>query len=497
MTSSDWAAAQQRVAARRLAHQQASTTTSQATTASLFTRLPAPLREFLTPFTTRTSTAPAFRVGQVDAELLDEELISLFKQQVGDALKYHGPHLRDDYDAEIQLVLRAVLFKLTIRDHNASYGASLQNLRYVDARDVGKNGALRNTPPTWVQKTMYGLLSVGGRYAWHRWEERLLDMESVDEEPTSRMRWLKRVTGQLGTVYSVAALTNFLAFLINGQYRTLLDRLLRLRLIPATAHVSREVSFEYLNRQLVWHAFTEFLLFILPLVGISRWRRWVGRGWRKVILFWRRVRGVGGDAEEDEEVTGELGFLPERTCAICHKDQNPTGAEGQLAGGRGGVLGSAKTDVTNPYMAVPCGCIYCFVCLVQQIDAEDDEAWTCLRCGRPVKECAPWHGDLLLAEDSTRIKADDENEDGFTALEPLPLPDGREQQLERQIEGELAEEVGVTNGRSNNEVNDSAAHSPHYKKVESSWVQADGEQGLSDVEEELDEAQDPSASLIA
>ena len=38
----------------------------------------------------REGTRPAFRVGQVDAELLDEELLGLLKGQVGDALKYFG-----------------------------------------------------------------------------------------------------------------------------------------------------------------------------------------------------------------------------------------------------------------------------------------------------------------------------------------------------------------------------------------------------------------------
>lgn len=38
----------------------------------------------------REGTRPAFRVGQVDAELLDEELLSLLKGQVGEALKYFG-----------------------------------------------------------------------------------------------------------------------------------------------------------------------------------------------------------------------------------------------------------------------------------------------------------------------------------------------------------------------------------------------------------------------
>lgn len=38
----------------------------------------------------REGTRPAFRVGQVDAELLDEELLGLLKGQVGDALKCFG-----------------------------------------------------------------------------------------------------------------------------------------------------------------------------------------------------------------------------------------------------------------------------------------------------------------------------------------------------------------------------------------------------------------------
>jgi peroxin-2 len=38
----------------------------------------------------REGTKPAFRVGQVDAELLDEELLELLKGQVGEGMKYYG-----------------------------------------------------------------------------------------------------------------------------------------------------------------------------------------------------------------------------------------------------------------------------------------------------------------------------------------------------------------------------------------------------------------------
>ena len=202
------------------------------------------------------------------------------------------------------------------------------------------------------------------------------------------------MTSFASTIHSIAAFASFLVFLFNGRYRTLLDRILRLRLAPPMNHASREVSFEYLNRQLVWHAFTEFLLFLLPLVGISRWRRWFSRAWR-------RAKGLVKLGSEDDEVEpkGELAFLPERTCAICYKDQNPIStSESELmaiSGSTGGVIGSAQTDVTNPYETIPCGCIYCFVCIATRLEAEDSEGWTCLRCGDVVKQCKPWSGEVL------------------------------------------------------------------------------------------------------
>lgn len=192
-------------------------------------------------------------------------------------------------------------------------------------------------------------------------------------------------------------MASFLVFLVNGRYRTVLDRILRLRLVPPTNHASREISFEYLNRQLVWHAFTEFLLFFLPLVGISRWRRWLSRAWRKARTL---IRTNGADEQEESATKGEYAFLPERTCAICYQDQNSTSTIESDAtvviGTSGGVVGSAQTDVTNPYETIPCGCIYCFVCIGTRLELEEGDGWTCLRCGELVKKCKPWAGDVLL-----------------------------------------------------------------------------------------------------
>jgi peroxin-2 len=230
----------------------------------------------------------------------------------------------------------------------------------------------------------------------------LAAQEDYTRPESTRLKLLGRLTEMAGSAHDVLGLASFLVFLVDGRYRTVTDRLLRLRLTPTSHSTSREVSFEYLNRQLVWHAFTEFLLFLLPLVGISRWRRILFRTFKKLRTTLYSLLGAKkptSDNDDEEKSAGELGFLPERTCAVCYRDQNPTTASEAdvLASSTsgGGVVGSAATDITNPYETIPCGCIYCFACIAQRIANEEGEGWTCLRCGEVVKECRPWNGDII------------------------------------------------------------------------------------------------------
>jgi peroxin-2 len=100
MPSADFAAAQERLAARRRQREasiRAREDVQRAANASRLSRLPYPLNSIgnaslnlWDAIKGREGTQPAFRVGQVDAELLDEELLGLFKGQVGEGLKYFG-----------------------------------------------------------------------------------------------------------------------------------------------------------------------------------------------------------------------------------------------------------------------------------------------------------------------------------------------------------------------------------------------------------------------
>ncbi|POS83891.1 hypothetical protein EPUL_005167 [Erysiphe pulchra] len=398
MTNYELALAQQRLAARRAAatSQKASSTSieSSSSLSGRNSRLSTILGQFQAivqkgyeNVSRREGTRPFYRVGQFDAEQLDEELLELLKRQVVDGLKYFGTHIHDDWAAEITLGLRAILFKLSVWDNNATYGAALQNLQFTDGRYRGEGIV---TPSRW-QKFSYGIISTGGRYAWTRWEDWVVT-RNTRHDSTKMIKIILKLYKVLDMVHFLAAITSFSVFLVNGRYRTLLDRILRLRLTPQNSQVSRQVSFEYLNRQLVWHAFTEFLLFLLPLVGVNRWRRWFTRVWKKT-----KTVITSGINENKGSKSGELAFLPEHTCAICYEEKNLTTSPGteMLVSGSLGMSNSTQKEITNPYETIPCGCIYCYFCLASRLELEEGDGWICLRCGNEVKECRPWNADIL------------------------------------------------------------------------------------------------------
>ena len=226
--------------------------------------------------------------------------------------------------------------------------------------------------------------------------------------PSYSLQLLRRLTEYANNLHDAASLASFLVFLVNGRYRTLTDRFLRLRLVPTSYGISREVSFEYLNRQLVWHAFTEFLLFLLPLVGVARWRRILTRAWRKIhsaVLtffgFSSQVGDRGRHGQGSPKKQGTLSFLPTRTCAICYADQNlSTVSEADALAHFSSAGGGHRWLRSNRHHESVSSGPMCMRILLRvrgrsASPSEEGEGWLCLRCSESVSSCRPWSGDVL------------------------------------------------------------------------------------------------------
>ncbi|KAK4482042.1 hypothetical protein RD792_012965 [Penstemon davidsonii] len=118
------------------------------------------------------------------------------------------------------------------------------------------------------------------------------------------------------------------------RYRSLIERALRARLVYGSPNMNRAVSFEYMNRQLVWNEFSEMLLLLLPLLNSS--------SVKKILRPFSKDKSL--NSEEDEAL-----------CPICQATPN------------------------TPFLALPCQHRYCYYCLRTRCSAT--LAFRCSRGG--------------------------------------------------------------------------------------------------------------------
>ncbi|KDO56955.1 hypothetical protein CISIN_1g023268mg [Citrus sinensis] len=188
-----------------------------------------------------------------------------------------------------------------------------------------------------AQKIWYCIATVGGQYLWARLQSFSAFRRWGDSEqrPLARRAWI--LIQRIEALYKAASFGNLLIFLYTGRYRNLIERALRARLVYGTPNMNRAVSFEYMNRQLVWNEFSEMLLLLLPLLNSST------------------VKGLFGPFSKDKSSSSEEDVT---TCPIC------------------------QASPTTPFLALPCQHRYCYYCLRTRCAASP--SFRCSRCNEPV-----------------------------------------------------------------------------------------------------------------
>ncbi|GAA5987632.1 hypothetical protein JCM11641_001174 [Rhodosporidiobolus odoratus] len=420
------------------------------------------------------------RVAQLDATLLDDELENILHAPVKTALE--SVRLgKSSWEPELLAFLRLAVMRMSLWKSGATYGSALQNLRYRDERKHEGLGRASGSDSTLshVQKVAYTALVVLPPYLHTRLQDRMLASSWSDEPlPRSwfslvdlrrlirtsgrrreeeviqwRREWMRTAWELLGVgekLSALAGLLNFLVFLHNGRYRTLIDRVLKMRLVYARRSFVPNVSFEYLNRQLVWEAFTEFLLFILPLINLRRLRLRLSKAVFSRAARSGAVRNMAGvlpsplastlglsslatssssvsaqsSSTPPDNPSGPLAHLPTSTCPICFSLStsapanlpfasyaDPTLPSASLmAPTISGPIGPTDTNVKIPYVTeCQFGCRYCYYCIVGALaraEEEAEEGWECLRCGGVVRSV--WREELAQDE----VEGESEKGDG-------------------------------------------------------------------------------------
>ena len=307
------------------------------------------------------------RVAQVDAGRLDDELVSLLREQFNRVFAMVFPGAVTRRQSELTLLLDALVFYFTVWSHRPTPGMELMNLRYRDERPSSSSSgssssSQRSTGRTGMegaklsvsQRLLYGTAFVGGRFAWSKLRRAIGAGRWADEPEGSWRRVASSAVNALEATYSALALVNLLAFLNRGRYRTLTERALRTRLVYGEPHARRMVSYEYLNRQLVWREVSELALFVLPMVSAPRLRRAASRAFGAGPGVARGGDGVGGAEGGAEGTVGP--------CVECGAE--PAGAR---------------------YASTSCGHAFCYYCAAARAGIRGDRGYVCPRCETPVR----------------------------------------------------------------------------------------------------------------
>ncbi|KAL7231149.1 hypothetical protein ACSBR2_009425 [Camellia fascicularis] len=211
------------------------------------------------------------RVNQVDAQRLDIEMSAMLKEQLVKVFSLMTPGLLFHYEPELDAFLEFLIWRFSIWVDKPTPGNALMNLRYRDERAIEPRVKVRTGLEgpglTVAQKLWYCIATVGGQYIWARLQSFSAFRRWGDsEQVTARRAWIliQRIEG----IFKAALFGNLLIFLYTGRYQNLIERALKAGLVYGSPNMNRAVSFECMNRQLVWNEFSEMLL-LLPLINSS------------------------------------------------------------------------------------------------------------------------------------------------------------------------------------------------------------------------------------
>ncbi|XP_026148627.1 peroxisome biogenesis factor 2 isoform X2 [Mastacembelus armatus] len=285
---------------------------------------------------------PVLRVNQLDALELDSALEQLIWTQFSQCFQNCRPGLLTPLEPELRELLQLVLWRFTLYSSSATVGQSLLSLRYHSTL----SSSPRYKSLSHRQKLGLILLTAGPRWLRERSHSLLVCLGLISGGPVSEgdcglfRQGLHSCLTLVSSIAQLTSLINFLVFLQKGQYPALAERIVGAQAVFTKPNVIRDITYQYMNRELLWHGFAEFLIFLLPLISAGRLKSRVSS-----IIF-------GGENADREGARQGLGMWTE--CGLC------------------------REWPTMPH-TVGCPHVFCYYCIKSHSIA--DTFFTCPKCG--------------------------------------------------------------------------------------------------------------------
>lgn len=291
------------------------------------------------------SSPRVLRISQLDAFELDDALEQLVWSQFSRCFQHFKPGLLTAVEPELKALLQLLVWRFTVYSSSATVGQTLLNIRYHNTLIAGQKYRSLSRK----QKLWFALLTVGEKWLKERSHSLFLSHGA-----NLGLQKVHRALALLTSAVKVASLLNFMLFLQSGTFPTLTERTLGVRPVFVRNQGAREINFHHVNRELLWHGFAEFLIFLLPLINVWKLKS------RLSAMF-----SVSDPSSQKSESGGRS------ECGICGE---------------------------WPIMPHSIGCrhVFCYYCIKSHTDA--DIFFTCPKCGAEVTAIHPVKFQIEVAE---------------------------------------------------------------------------------------------------
>ncbi|XP_061569146.1 peroxisome biogenesis factor 2 [Cololabis saira] len=287
------------------------------------------------------------RISQLDALELDSALEQLLWTQFSQCFQNCYPGILTPLEPELRALLHLLVWRFTLYSSSATVGQSLLSLRYHSKSSLSS----RYRPLSPRQKLALALLTAGPGWLQER-SHRLLPYLGLgprgpesDRDSGFLQQSLRNALMLFSAIAKFATLINFLIFLRNGRHPVLAERITGAQAVFSKPNAVRDITYQNVNREMLWHGFADFLIFLIPLINTRRLKANLSS-----LLF-------GGESSEGEGV-GEAQEVW-KECGLC----------GEWP--------------TMPH-TVGCQHIFCYYCIKSHSIADPD--FTCPKCGADARQ---------------------------------------------------------------------------------------------------------------
>ncbi|XP_047006045.1 peroxisome biogenesis factor 2 isoform X1 [Ictalurus punctatus] len=206
-----------------------------------------------------TSSPRVLRISQLDAFELDDALEQLVWSQFARCFQHFKPGLLTRVEPELKALLQLLVWRFTVYSSSATVGQTLLSIRYHNTLIAGQKYRSLSRR----QKLWYALLTVGEKWLKERSHSLFLRHGAH-----TGLQKARQALALISSAIKVASLLNFMLFLQSGTFPTLTERMLGVRPVFVRDQSARQINFHFMNRELLWHGFAEFLIFLLPLINV-------------------------------------------------------------------------------------------------------------------------------------------------------------------------------------------------------------------------------------